>query len=110
MQKHRSKMRPRQFAPPIFAASLLLTAALAPFNAIGRWGFLTVAGSYLLANLVASAVTARRTDWRLFPLLVVAFAILHLSYGFGFLRGLIAFRGRWSDRGDWKTLSPRVAE
>jgi GT2 family glycosyltransferase len=106
MQKHRSKMRPRQFAPPLFAASLLLTAGLAPFSVLGRWGLLGVAGSYLAANLTASAITARRSDWRLFPLLTIAFAILHLSYGFGFLRGLVAFRSRWDDRGQWKQLAP----
>ena len=27
----------------------------------------------------------------------IAFAILHLSYGFGFLTGLFRFAGRWSD-------------
>jgi hypothetical protein len=30
--------------------------------------------------------------------LPLVFAILHFSYGFGFLRGLIAFRRRWRDR------------
>jgi hypothetical protein len=32
------------------------------------------------------------------PLLPFAFATLHLSYGIGFLWGLIRFAGRWGDR------------
>jgi hypothetical protein len=110
MQKHRSKMRPRQFAPPLFVASLLLSLGLAPFSAFDEWSLLLVAGSYIAANLSASAVTARRAGWRLFPLLAIAFAILHLAYGLGFLKGLVAFRSRWGDRGHWKTLLPREAE
>ena len=109
MQKHPAKMRPRQFAPPLLAASLLLTLGLAPFSEVGRWGLLLVTGAYLAANLTASAITAGRSDWRLFPRLVIAFAILHLSYGLGFLRGLVAFRGRWGDRGKWANLEPRDA-
>jgi hypothetical protein len=59
---------------------------------------LIVPGGYLLANLLASVITASRRGWRYFPLLPLVFAILHLSYGLGFLVGLIRFARRWKDR------------
>jgi len=57
--------------------------------------------------LAASSLQAQRTEWRLLPLLCVAFAALHLSYGLGFLEGLIGFWNRWADRGQWKALAPQ---
>lgn len=101
MQKHPEQMRARQSVPPLFAATLLLTLGLAPFTAAGRWGLALTVGCYTAANVAASAVTARRADWRLLPLLMLSFAILHLSYGLGFLMGLAKFWNRWKDRGQW---------
>lgn len=103
MQKHPEQMRVRQFVPPLFAAALMLALGLAPFTTAGRWGLALTAGFYTMANVVASAVTVRRrrTDWRLLPLLMLSFAILHLSYGLGFLMGLARFWNRWKDRGQW---------
>jgi hypothetical protein len=50
-----------------------------------------VAGSYALANLTASVQTAHRGGWRHLPLLPLAFTVLHLSYGLGFVKGLANF-------------------
>jgi glycosyltransferase involved in cell wall biosynthesis len=97
MQKHLQQMKPRQFAPPLFVAVLLLCLLIMPFSAAAGWLFGIVAGSYLVASLAASALAARKQDWRLFPLLPLAFAALHLAYGFGFLVGLIRFWKRWGD-------------
>jgi len=104
MQKHPLQMRPRQFAPPLFAVALVLSILLAPFFSFAMWGAGIVIGSYVLANIAASALTARRASWRLMPRLSLAFAILHLSYGFGFLVGLLRFWNRWHDRGKWEAL------
>lgn len=95
MQKHPGQMRPRQFAPSVFAAALLVTLAASPFSSIAAWGLALTAGGYAAANLSASLLTGWRTDLRLIPRLAAAFAILHLSYGLGFLAGLAAFRNRW---------------
>ncbi len=105
MQKHPRQMRPRQFAPPLFVAALLLSLLAAPFSFIlGTWfalPFGLAPGCYVIANLAASAsIAARRRDWPLFWLLPIAFAILHVSYGLGFLVGLIKFRNRWGDHDD----------
>ncbi len=98
MQKHSRQMRPRQFAPPTFVIALLLSLLTAPFFTAGKWMFILVASSYLIASMGASLITAARGGWRLFPLLPVTFAILHLAYGFGFCAGLVMFWNRWGDR------------
>jgi hypothetical protein len=57
-----------------------------------------VAGTYVVANLAASIAVAVRRGLSLLPLLRIVFSVLHLSYGFGFLWGLVRFAGRWGDR------------
>jgi succinoglycan biosynthesis protein ExoA len=99
MQKHWKQMRVHQFVPAFFAGALLINLALVPFAAIGRWGFALVVGCYTAANVAASSLQARRTDWRLLPPLTLAFATLHFSYGLGFLVGLVRFCNRWADWG-----------
>lgn len=97
LQKHPLQMRPRQFVPPLFVLALIFSMLLAFIPGV-RWLALVVPGLYLLANLTASLITAAKKGWRLFPLLPLAFAILHLSYGLGFLAGLVRFARRWRDR------------
>ena len=97
MQKHPHQMCPRQFVPPLFVATLLgalLLALLYPFG----WVLLALAtGSYVLASLVVSVWTARKSGWRYAFLLPLVFATLHLSFGLGFLVGLGRFWNRWGD-------------
>ncbi|HEX5081172.1 MAG TPA: glycosyltransferase family 2 protein [Blastocatellia bacterium] len=105
MQKHPRQMRPRQFVPPLFVATLLLSLAAAPlslvFGAWFAWPFVLAAGSYTFANLAASiSITVKKRDWPLSWLLPIAFATLHVSYGLGFLVGLIKFRNRWGGHND----------
>lgn len=97
MQKHPHQMRPRQFVPPLFAAALfglLLLALLFPF---GRVLLALVAGSYVLADLGASVWIASKSRWCYFFPLLLVFATLHLSFGLGFLVGLVRFWDRWGD-------------
>jgi len=106
MQKHPRQMRPRQFVPPAFVG-YLLGATLVPHLTPLRWLPLALgAGAYLGINIAASVWTARRGNWRAVPLLMLAFATLHLSYGLGFLTGLARFAGRWRDRTTRGTLIP----
>jgi hypothetical protein len=49
-------------------------------------------------NLLASIYTASKRGWQYLPLLPLIFAILHLSYGLGFLVGLVKFANRWGDK------------
>jgi glycosyltransferase involved in cell wall biosynthesis len=108
LQKHPRQMQPRQFVPPAFAASLVALAAGAPFSRVARWGLAGVGGAYAAANLAAAASASRRKPARA-PLVSLAFGILHLSYGFGFLTGLLRFAGRWRDPRGASGRSPFTA-
>jgi GT2 family glycosyltransferase len=95
MQKHPKQMRPRQFIPPLFVVTLGLTLAMTPFSIVSRWVFGAVVLSYVATNLFASTRLAAGRDWRLSPLLSLAFVTVHLSYGVGFWFGLVRFWNRW---------------
>jgi len=51
----------------------------------------------MLADLVASIRALRRENCHELLLLPVVFATLHLSYGLGFLVGLLKFWNHWRD-------------
>jgi succinoglycan biosynthesis protein ExoA len=95
MQRHPRQMSLRQFVPAVFVAALLFTLVLSPLTAVARWALGVIFCTYLLANLAASIHTARRGGGRLLLYLPAAFAVLHVSYGLGFLLGLIKFRRLW---------------
>jgi succinoglycan biosynthesis protein ExoA len=116
LQKHPRQMSPRQFAPPLFVLGLLASAILAlpsilrPLSVL-RPLSLIIPLLYLLANLLGSLYTAARRGWQYLPYLPVIFAILHLSYGLGFLVGLVKFWNRWSDKiGKTPRWSPSSGE
>lgn len=96
LQKHPRQLRWRQFVPPIFVAGLAGTALLGLVVPPARWLFLGLVGLYLAANLAASVLTAVRSGPGYLPLLPVIYTVLHVSYGSGFLVGLVKFAGRWS--------------
>lgn len=117
LQKHPLQMSLRQFVPPLFAASLLvsilyslLSAFLTPLAThhlplsilpypISLLPLILILGAYLFANLAASIYTSyRRRVWAQLPLLSLTFATLHVGYGLGFLVGLTRFSNRWNDK------------
>lgn len=95
LQKHPRQMQPRQFAPATLVISLLGLVLLTPFYQSAAWLLAVVGGVYGLANLLASCVTASQTSWQHLPRLPLVYAILHFSYGSGFLAGLIKFWNSW---------------
>ncbi len=97
LQKHMRQMSLRQFAPPAFVLALLGSVFLA-LSPILRPPSLIIPSLYLIANLGASLWTASKRGWRYLPFLPLTFAILHLSYGIGFLAGLVKFWNRWGDK------------
>ena len=96
-QKHPRQVRARQLAPPLFALSLVGSAALACTSpeAVHLWGSVPLA--YGVVNLAASLAVASVAGWRILPWLPLAYATMHLAYGFGFLTGLVRFATRWRD-------------
>ena len=117
MQKHPRQMKPRHFAPPLFAALWIALIALAPFSKKLRRvlaGFALLYGGAIVAASAAAWRDARAEDAQEKPAAIFAdetppvnvktalhlppaFAILHFSYGLGFLVGLIKFARRWRD-------------
>lgn len=100
LQKHPRQMHPRQFAPPLFVAALLASGVSAFYPSL-RVMALVIPGFYLLANLAASLATHGPRNGpvagRPGMYLPLVYAILHVSYGLGFLLGLIKFASRWGD-------------
>jgi succinoglycan biosynthesis protein ExoA len=104
LQKHPRQTSLRQFIPATLVLSLIVGALVAVV--LPMWGWVVPAAilcAYAGAILLASILTVRGGNADLFPLLPVAFAALHFSYGMGFLRGLVKFRNRWGDQavGSW---------
>jgi GT2 family glycosyltransferase len=110
MQKHPRQMQLRHFVPPAFVAALVTSLLLTPVSAVGTWLFALVAGSYLVANLGASMSTVRKDTWRLFPVLPITFATIHLSWGLGVLVGLVRFWNRWGPAADRLAGHPSPSE
>ena len=98
LQKHPRQMRSRQFVPPAFVTALLLLGVLAIPFPIARFTLFLLAGVYLTANLAASLYTSARRGWRHLLLLPLIYMFLHISYGLGFLVGLVMFAKRWGDK------------
>lgn len=98
LQKHPRQMSPRQFVPLAFVLSLIVTGILA-FTLPWGWIFLVaILGVYLLTNLAASFAAIKKQGLNLLGLLSLAFIIIHLAYGTGFLLGLYRFWNRWGDK------------
>jgi succinoglycan biosynthesis protein ExoA len=110
LQKHPRQMRLRQFVPPAFVLALLVSALLAllsvsrllssillPSPVLGPLSSI-IPLLYLIVNLIASFYSASKRGWQYIPLLPLTFAILHISFGLGFLVGLVKFAKRWGDK------------
>jgi cellulose synthase/poly-beta-1,6-N-acetylglucosamine synthase-like glycosyltransferase len=94
MRKHPRQMRWRQFVPPAFVLVLALGLLASAFGTVPRLLFGLMLLTYLAAVLGASIWTAAQRDWSLVGRLPLAFVILHVSYGLGFLVGLASSGGR----------------
>jgi succinoglycan biosynthesis protein ExoA len=100
LQKHPRQMSYRQFVPPAFIASILSLSIFSVFSRTSRFLLAIILGTYLLANATASLLTAKNKPLDVFRRLPIAFAILHFSYGAGFLTGLVKFRNWWKFNGN----------
>lgn len=89
LRKHPRQMSLRQFAPPglvgAIASSLILTAAFSGVAFI----FGTIVGLYISAVIIATLLKIREIGISSLPYLFAAYAILHFSYGTGFIVGLV---------------------
>ena len=98
-ERHAAQMRPRHVVPGLFVLALYGGAALWPAGGRWRWPLVGTLGAYVLAMLAATLRLGARFRWK--PetaLLPLAFATMHLAYGWGTLAGLAALAGRLISR------------
>ncbi len=89
IRKHRIPASVRHLVPSAFVATLALLAVAATFSQLGRLllvGLLAIYATFVLAGSVGIAA---RKGWTLLPLLPLTIATFHVSYGVGFLNGLL---------------------
>ncbi|MCE9644900.1 MAG: glycosyltransferase family 2 protein [Chloroflexi bacterium] len=97
LQKHPRQMSLRQFVPPVFVFALLGSGLAALFSQLRPLAWI-VPSFYLVVNILVSIWTASKRGWQHVFYLPMIFMILHLSYGSGFLVGLVKFWNRWNDK------------
>ncbi|HTI06552.1 MAG TPA: glycosyltransferase family 2 protein [Gemmatimonadales bacterium] len=85
-------MTGRQLVPPALTLGLLFTALLAPGLVAARWLGAALALVYGGAIVVTAARLLPKLGVRAALVAAVVFPIMHLSYGWGFLAGIV----RWS--------------
>ncbi len=95
LQKHPRQMSARQFVPPLFVGSLIVTGALAPWVTAAAWLGGAAVAAYGVALAVAASTVARRHGRGLLAAVLAAFATMHVCWGAGFLLGGVRFAPRW---------------
>jgi glycosyltransferase involved in cell wall biosynthesis len=98
IRKHGTTASWRHLVPGGFVAVNLALLTLASWTAafgpsslfrvsLLIWG--TLGALYLASSIAASFYTAIRSGWAVFPILPLVFAAYHISYGVGFLMGVL---------------------
>ncbi len=87
LRRHPAQARLRQFAPAALVSALGLAGVAAASGNIRP--LKTLAGVYTLVATTASLALAKQHGWRHLLPLPAVFACLHVSYGLGFLNGLL---------------------
>jgi hypothetical protein len=98
LQKHPRQMSCRQFVPPLFVFTLLTLVIALPFSPLAFWLLAAIVVTYMAATAIASLQVAFRNCRNYLFVLPLVFAIIHITYGAGFLAGLIRFASRWTAR------------
>ncbi len=95
LQLHPRQMSIRQFVPFVFVSTLLLLTVFAIFFEYVRWSLVAILSLYLVVSFSAAVLELRKAKLGMLPLVWLGFAVLHFSYGLGFLTGVFAF---WNKR------------
>ena len=94
-----NSIRLRQLAPPIVVLTLMFSSILLGLSLLFSWSYLpwiaaAIIFAYFAVLTLASFLFSRNTPIKLLPGLVVALAVIHLSWGSGFWYGLIKGKKR----------------
>lgn len=83
-------LRWRQALPPLFVAGLLVLLVASPFAVLFRYTFVAILVFYLLVLLAASLPTVfRKKDLPAIIGIPISIAMMHFSWGVGFLWGMV---------------------
>lgn len=97
LQLHPKQMSLRQFIPFGFVLTLIFLVLLSFFSELGRLALAATLILYISANVAATLKAATRIKFTALSYVFLSFAILHFSYGIGFLIGLFHFRRKWRE-------------
>ena len=101
---------PRHLIPLFFALGILGTACMALLSQVGVWLFLAILGTYVAANLTASAsIAMREGDPRYLLTMPIIFASLHFGYGFGSVWGVVQLLVQAVSDGGWRHKAGEVS-
>ena len=89
IQKHKLTSSLRHFVPAFFLSTLFVSAILSLFNQAFLYLFYLLVGSYFAATILFSLKISLSNGLQYFFVMPFVFATLHLSYGIGFLKGLL---------------------
>jgi succinoglycan biosynthesis protein ExoA len=98
LQKSPRQMSMRQFIPPLFVSAILASILIAQKYQLGWVALAIITGAYILTNLIVSLITSVKNGLGHLLYLPLAFSTIHVSYGLGFLLGLLKFWNRWGDK------------
>jgi glycosyltransferase involved in cell wall biosynthesis len=91
VRKVKGVMTLRQLAPPLFVICLAVGALLAPWSRLAAAALLLLLAAYSAVLVGCSIAVLRKAGWRVAIALCLVFPTLHLSYGFGYLQGVLTF-------------------
>jgi glycosyltransferase involved in cell wall biosynthesis len=89
LEKHFKMMQIRQFVPPVFVFSLITTGIFSLFSGYSYSVFLFIIMLYIIACFYFYLKISLKNGFRYTSFLPLIFLILHISYGLGFLWGII---------------------
>jgi hypothetical protein len=89
IEKHAKQASFRHLLPALFVTGLLVLGVLAPFHGYALTGLVMYLVSYLAAVGVEVFQLLRKENLRLWPGVVAAIALIHVSFGIGFLISLV---------------------
>ena len=91
IQKHKRPASIRHLIPLMFVLFLTVGGALSIFSSIIRIGYFSILGLYMLLDLAFSIKISAKKSIKYLPYLIISFPILHISYGLGFILGIMNF-------------------
>lgn len=91
IQKHKKPASIRHLIPLMFVLFLLCGGILSIFSKFIFVGYLLTILLYLLLDLTFAIKICRKKSIKHLPYLFITFPILHISYGVGFIMGLLNF-------------------